>query len=562
MKPRSWFILTVLGAFAAVCILWASPWENPLAPELQAEADPPDEGFGMVADPVLEVLAHDGTNLTFRASRLPVPGTYDVESATTLDPADWTRVLGPTTPPSSGEDLFTLPLPDELRFFRVPATAGVVPDDDFGGYRPHYQGFGVNTPGGRGGSILRVTNLDNSGPGSFREAITTAGPRIILFEVSGTVDLSTNLRITEPFFTIAGQSAPSPGITLNARCGISVDTNNGVWQHIRIRRGDLGNCEIWDTIWVRNNAHDHVFDHVSLSWGVDGTLDFNGTVGPEPTNISILDCILGETLECSIHGPIVNPNSPCHSRALLAAPGNDDSSRMTLARNYFVHNSSRNPALVSGWTIVNLNNLIYNFDPDTSRHGGMSVINGPGDRFGTMKPNQLVLKATVALEGPNTPANTWCLRLQNLAPGSAVFLEDNVGYDMVAPTGDGQWQGVYDSGQVSNEADFRVDVAPAWYTAMAFRTLPASGVQAFVTANAGARPLDRDPVDARLIQDVAAGTGDLIDSQSEVGGFPVLAENTRALTVPADPHVPADAVGRTTIELWLEQMARDLEPAN
>src|SRR5689334_24246301 len=105
---------------------------------------------------------------------------------------------------------------------------------------PGAQGFGIETPAGRGGKILRVTNLNPDGPGSLRAAIETKGPRIVVFEVAGVIDLNMKpLVIAEPFLTIAGQTAPSPGITL-IRAGIDIDTHDILMQHIRVRMGDAG----------------------------------------------------------------------------------------------------------------------------------------------------------------------------------------------------------------------------------------------------------------------------------------------------------------------------------
>jgi hypothetical protein len=99
--------------------------------------------------------------------------------------------------------------------------------------------------------------------------------------------------------------------------------------------------------------------------------------------------------------------------------------------------------------------------------------------------------------------------------------------------------------------------------------LPYAQVESFVKANAGARPLDRDAVDARLIKEITTRTGSVPNSPSDkVGpgtaadGFPVLAVNRRALTVPANANEVVDAIGRTRIEAWLETFARELEPAN
>ena len=98
--------------------------------------------------------------------------------------------------------------------------------------------FGQATQGGLNGQILRVTTLEANGPGSLREAIQTEGPRIIVFEVGGIIDLKqSNLEVTEPFLTIAGQTAPSPGITL-IRGGMGIRTHDIIIKHIRVRPGD------------------------------------------------------------------------------------------------------------------------------------------------------------------------------------------------------------------------------------------------------------------------------------------------------------------------------------
>ena len=102
---------------------------------------------------------------------------------------------------------------------------------------PGAVGWAAQTPGGRGGRILRVTNLNASGPGSLREAIEAQGPRIVVFEVGGVIDFGrTVLDIREPYLTIAGQTAPSPGITI-IRGGIDIRTHDVILRHLRIRTG-------------------------------------------------------------------------------------------------------------------------------------------------------------------------------------------------------------------------------------------------------------------------------------------------------------------------------------
>ena len=102
---------------------------------------------------------------------------------------------------------------------------------------PGALGWASQTPGGRGGQIIRVTNLNSEGPGSLRAAIEADGPRIVVFEVGGVIDLEKNtLRLRNPFITIAGQTAPSPGITL-IRGGMDITAHDVIVQHLRIRPG-------------------------------------------------------------------------------------------------------------------------------------------------------------------------------------------------------------------------------------------------------------------------------------------------------------------------------------
>jgi pectate lyase len=141
------------------------------------------------------------------------------------------------------------------------------------------QGFGAATPGGRGGAIIRVTTLRSSGAGSLAEALSTKGPRVIVFEVGGVVDLQgRHLKISEPFVTIAGQTAPSPGITL-IRGGLFINTHDVVIQHIAVRTGEAGRAKKsgWETDAISTaSATNVVVDHCSCTWATDENLSASG----------------------------------------------------------------------------------------------------------------------------------------------------------------------------------------------------------------------------------------------------------------------------------------------
>ncbi|HDP34212.1 MAG TPA: hypothetical protein ENN29_03780, partial [Candidatus Hydrogenedentes bacterium] len=102
---------------------------------------------------------------------------------------------------------------------------------------PGIEGFGVDTPAGRGGQIVRVTNLNPSGEGSLQKALQTPGPRVVVFEVGGIIDMRDALVISHPFITVAGETAPSPGITIIG-AGIIINTHDVLLRHVRCRVGD------------------------------------------------------------------------------------------------------------------------------------------------------------------------------------------------------------------------------------------------------------------------------------------------------------------------------------
>ena len=141
--------------------------------------------------------------------------------------------------------------------------------------------WGDNTDGGRGGSILRVTSLAARGEGSLRAAVEAGGRRIVVFEVGGIIDLAGGrITVREPFLTIAGQTAPSPGITL-IRGGLRVETHDVVVQHLRVRPGEAGHEKEsgWEVDGITTSgpdAHDIVIDHCSISWATDENLTASG----------------------------------------------------------------------------------------------------------------------------------------------------------------------------------------------------------------------------------------------------------------------------------------------
>ena len=220
--------------------------------------------------------------------------------------------------------------------------------------------FGMNTPGGRGGRVIRVTNLLASGQGSLDAALSASGPRIVVFEVGGVIDLNkTRLNIREPYVTVAGQTAPSPGITI-IRGAIFIQTHDVIVQHIRVRPGDAGEPKRsgWEPDGISTaggDAYNVLIEHCSISWAVDENLSASGpnTEGPDATSrrIAFVNCIIAECLNDASHskGP--------HSMGSLI---HDFCREIAIIGNLYAHNANRNPYFKAFTTGVIVNNLIYN----------------------------------------------------------------------------------------------------------------------------------------------------------------------------------------------------------
>lgn len=376
---------------------------------------------------------------------------------------------------------------------------------------PGAVGFGVNTKAGTDGTVIKVTNLKPDGPGSLRAAIEAEGPRLVVFEVGGIIDLNkSTLAITEPFITIAGQTAPSPGITI-IRGGISVKTHDVLIQHIRVRPGDAGEIRRsgWEPDGLSTNAaYNVVIDHCSFTWAVDENLSVSGPrlEGPEATShrVTLSNCIIAEGLHDSSHakGP--------HSKGSLI---HDFCQDIAVIGNLYAHNHDRNPYFKAHTTGVIVNNLIYN-PGSAAILLNYSTGEWTDARFAPEIARVSVV-GNVMVQGENTPP---ALPLVGRVLGSA-YLDDNLAFDR--------------SGRPATVVDERivmVDEKPVWPDGL--KPLPASATVEHVLNNAGARPWDRDAIDQRIIRDFQERKGRIIDSQEEVGGYPVMEETRHELTVP------------------------------
>jgi len=178
---------------------------------------------------------------------------------------------------------------------------------------PGGKGFGMDTPAGRGGKVIHVTNLNAGGEGSLKSAIDAFGPRVVIFEVSGNIVFNGRYKIKNPFITIAGQTAPSPGITLRGST-LTIDTHDVLIQHIRVRPGDGIKGVDYDNrdaisiglIKPREELYNIVIDHCSASWSIDETIESGNC-----SNVSWTHCIISEPLSHSLH------SKGEHSKAMM-----------------------------------------------------------------------------------------------------------------------------------------------------------------------------------------------------------------------------------------------------
>lgn len=395
---------------------------------------------------------------------------------------------------------------------------------------PGAEGFGTDTPAGRGGAVLIVDSLAAAGPGSLREALETPGPRTILFSVGGVIRLDQNLRIDEPFLTIAGQSAPDPGITLYG-AGLEIAAHDVLVQHLHIRPGDDPegpNPVVRDAIAVVADrgvdVHHVVIDHCSLSWGVDETFStwFRGV-----RDVTLSNAIVSESLDDSLH-----PEGR-HGKGLLIG---DHTRRFSVIRTILAYNPDRNPMVKGDATALVANVFVY--DPDR-----WPVTLFDREDAG---PSLLALRSSAFARGADTPLDhSTVFVARSMKGGTQIGVDDLLSWDI-----DGDpWAGVTVE---SSRDDVRVDVPPV--TVAPLTLIPAAELEAALLPTVGATPLRRDPVDMRVIDQIARREGGVINSPADVGGLPDLPETHATLALPADPNGDADGDDWTDLEEWLHDL--------
>lgn len=385
---------------------------------------------------------------------------------------------------------------------------------------PGAEGFGRFTQGGRGGSVLDVTNLNDSGPGSFRQCVEgTSGPRTCHIAVAGTVSLLSDVTVRHPFLTIDGRDYP---MALK-NGGLDVRASETIIRHLRIRPG----AYLWNTLGRNANGityrstesgvgtQNHICDHCSVSWGTDDLIAvINGTA-----NVTIQDSILSEGLTS---GPGCNN---CGSRGLLIGTGNKET--VSVIRTLNAHNFIRFPN-ASGGQIDFINNVDYNGN-------GSSAQIAP-----FYNPVKINLIGNYWKDGPSAvPFNLGYASIRTIgamtySAQSGIYVRDNYGRYYPPGSSTASLLGVAapderiiwgDNGGVPKQT------APYAYPHPTTILTSAQAYEA-VLAGSGAQP--RDAVDARVVADVHNGTGRIISDPNTVGGWPDLT----GVPVPPPPPPP------------------------
>ncbi len=364
------------------------------------------------------------------------------------------------------------------------------------------EGFGKFTTGGRGGKIFIVSNLNDKGPGSFREAAEAKEKRIIVFAVSGTIHLETKLLIKGDV-TIAGQSAPGDGICL-ADNSVGVGGDNIIVRYLRFRMGDkyqkggMVDGNGGDDAFGGTRKKNIIIDHCSMSWSTDEV--FSIYAGDSTT---VQWNIISEPLNYSYHFETGDKDYEHHGFG-----GIWGGRHSSFHHNLFAHCNNRTPRFdgIRNAPEENCdyrNNVIYNW-------GGNNVYAGEGGTYNIIN--------NYYKPGPSTAKNarTRIVNPYNKLPAipfGKFYVNGNYVDGSLEVTAN-NWLGVtMNNGTEADAAKAKLDLP---FTAFGIKTSLASDAYKEVLKNAGAVLPTRDTLDERIINDVKNGTGRFIDVQ---GGF-------------------------------------------
>ncbi|KAB8261521.1 putative pectate lyase C [Aspergillus pseudonomiae] len=390
---------------------------------------------------------------------------------------------------------------------------------------PGAEGFGANAVGGRQGEVYVVSNLNDSGEGSLRDAVSQPG-RIVVFSVGGVIEITDRIVVSKQV-TILGQTAPGDGITVYGNGWSFSNADDAIVRYIRIRMGKGGSSGK-DAMGIADGKN-MIFDHVSVSWGRDETFSINGDV----SNVTIQNSIIAQGLETHSCG------------GLMQTDGG-----VSLFRNLYIDNKTRNPKVkgVNEFT----NNVIYNWG------GGGGYIAGGSDG----ESNVNVIR-NYFISGPSTSVTAFTRGNENFH----AYVETNY-YDSDK---DGTLNGSELGVASSNYGGMDLVTEKYDYPAVASVLTPDAALT-YVTKYAGASKV-RDSVDTQLIAQVESygKDGALISDEADMGGAGDLDQGTAPTDTDGDgipddaeaelgtdpntaDSMTLDASGYTYLEVWANSL--------
>ncbi|OAQ37924.1 pectate lyase [Pedobacter psychrophilus] len=441
------------------------------------------------------------------------------------------------------------------------------------------EGAGKNTTGGRGGKIIKVINLNDSGSGSLRDAIGQTGARIIVFEVSGNIKLKSSLQIKNANVTIAGQTAPGDGICIQDY-DFLINANNVIIRYMRFRLGATNVATIESDAFGGRDIESVMIDHCSMSWSIDETASFYHN-----KNFTMQWCIISESMTNS-----------GHVKGAHGYGGIWGGSPATFHHNLLANHTSRNPRFDGGLrysagsgTMIGKygidkvdyrNNVIYNWSSNSAyggENGEYNMVNNyykAGPATPTSKNKRIMQVTKDVTTGASNPA------AYGVGYGTFYIVGNYVVGNTAVTTNN--WNGGvdYDSGvtqaMVQKTTAFPSTEIPEHTAQQAY-----DAVLLYVGAS-----LKRDAVDTRVTTDVKNGTATftgsisklpgIIDTQTDVGGWPLLMQTTTPLDTDGDgmpdawetankldpkvanPNGHDLSTGYENIEVYLNSLVKDI----
>jgi pectate lyase len=447
----------------------------------------------------------------------------------------------PTPEPTPEPEPTPTPAPEPTP---APPPSGVVPAF------PGAQGAGAVSKGGRGGTVIEVTNLNDSGTGSLRACVSATGPRICVFRVGGTIQLASPMSVSNPYLTVAGQTAPGGGIQISgknlANAMLQFRTHDITWRYTRIRKGyNAGTPEqSGNVVAFMPGSFGVIFDHNSLAWTQDENVTVWANQDPPARSATISWNIIAEPLKA--HPTSIISGANTRERA-------DKITDIDLHHNFVPNSSHRNPLIKSKSTRL-VNNLFYNWSYYATQFGGGTQSDVIGNVFkaGPLTPGSVY--EIQAFPGGNSTAPNGAPSLYvagNLGPTNPTAANDNWAMVRQVASENGSQTGTLATSyrRTAPMAAAGVPITPEAATSLESRLLPTVGASQRLACGGGWVPA-RDTVDARLVTECQNRRGMVPATEADVGGFPAIASGT--------PCADADRDGMA--DEW--ERARGLNPGN